>query len=137
MLNVIHQLTQLATDTEETANQFFNSHRDMVEDNRYYRFNVTHGLAQVKLEEHTEIGKIADATESYMDHGETNKKFNECVRRLLEIEHEGMKRAAPLPDSRFVKQQLLLEAPPTYAASNLVAQNSFQPEKGNMVFTRR
>ncbi|KAL2842053.1 hypothetical protein BJY01DRAFT_249287 [Aspergillus pseudoustus] len=88
ILKVLHQLTKLATETEETANQFYLSHPEMVDAERYFRFNVTHGLAEVKLEEYQQTGKIADATESYLDTGEANRKFKRCVMRLLEIEDE-------------------------------------------------
>ncbi|KAI9788273.1 MAG: hypothetical protein M1816_007039 [Peltula sp. TS41687] len=56
--------------------------RDMVNAELLFRFNVTHGVEDVGLEEYKEVDKITSATQTYLDAGETETKLNACVRRL-------------------------------------------------------
>jgi predicted acylesterase/phospholipase RssA len=147
IVNIIKGLKNIATETEQTADQFYQSHKAMVDDNRYYRFNVTHGLASIGLEEWSQVSAIADTTETYLDHGETRKKFRECVDRLLEIESEGMEYLPNPPSTRQpllleatptpMKQPLLLEASPAYSYdASIIGQRQFQPEEDTLVFSR-
>lgn len=77
------QMKRLVTQTERTADDFYRSHADMVNANLLFRFNVLHGLEDVGLEEYKEVDRIAHATQSYLDKGETRTKLTECVQRLV------------------------------------------------------
>jgi predicted acylesterase/phospholipase RssA len=86
---IIEALKQIATETEDTANDFFLDHLQMANAHRLFRFNVYHGLADVGLEEYKERAKIADATFAYLSVGETRQKLRYCVKELKEIQSQG------------------------------------------------
>jgi hypothetical protein len=48
---IINTIKEIVTKTEKTKNDFFWAHKAMVDQNRLYRFNVFHRLADVRLEE--------------------------------------------------------------------------------------
>ena len=79
---VIDRMQEIVTETEQTANDFYHDHNDMVENHLYYRFNVTNGLADIGLEEYREIRAMADATQTYLDNGEISKRFDSCANIL-------------------------------------------------------
>jgi predicted acylesterase/phospholipase RssA len=87
--DIVEAMSKILTQTERTANDFYQSHIDMVKDNLLFRFSVTHGLADVGLEEYKEVPRITDATETYLDHGETGGKLAACIKRLLGADSEG------------------------------------------------
>ena len=62
-------LEKVATETERTANAFQTRHFDLVQANRYYRFNVKHGLENVGLEEWARRDKIVAVTRHYLRTG--------------------------------------------------------------------
>ncbi|KAI9660360.1 MAG: hypothetical protein M1821_009710 [Bathelium mastoideum] len=64
---VYNTLKRTATETENTAGQFVRDHGELVRQDGYYRFNVTHGLGDVGLEEADRAGVIAAATARYGD----------------------------------------------------------------------
>ncbi|KAI9853123.1 MAG: hypothetical protein M1824_001536 [Vezdaea acicularis] len=84
---VIDRMQEIVTETEQTANDFYHDHNDMVENHLYYRFNVTNGLADIGLEEYREIRAMADATQTYLDNGEISKRFDSCA-NILAKEHQ-------------------------------------------------
>ena len=86
---VVEAMKNILTQTERTADDFHQSHRAMVDNGRLFRFNVAHGLAQIGLEEYKEVNSIADATETYLDNGETEQKMKACVKSLLGTQSEG------------------------------------------------
>ncbi|KAF2752264.1 FabD/lysophospholipase-like protein [Sporormia fimetaria CBS 119925] len=86
---VVDGLKAIATETERTADDFHHAHREMVQNDLLFRFNVYHGLSHIGLEEYKEISAIADATEVYLDHGETLKKLEACIGRLQATIAEG------------------------------------------------
>ncbi len=85
---VVEAMKNILTQTERTADDFHRSHRAMVDNGRLFRFNVAHGLAQIGLE-YKEVNSIADATETYLDNGETEQKMKACVKSLLGTQSEG------------------------------------------------
>jgi predicted acylesterase/phospholipase RssA len=85
---VIESMKEILTQTERTANDFHQSHADMVKENLLFRFNVSRGLANIGLEEYREAGAIADATQTYLENGETGEKLNACIGKLLGINPE-------------------------------------------------
>lgn len=72
---VVDAMKNILTETGRTADDFYESHLAMVNDNLLFRFNVTHGLTQIGLEEYQEVGSIADAMETYLNNGETGQKM--------------------------------------------------------------
>jgi hypothetical protein len=86
---IIESMKKILTQTERTANDFHQSHIDMAKQNLLFRFNVTHGLADIGLEEYREIGAMADATQTYMENGETGEKLNTCIGKLSGLNTEG------------------------------------------------
>lgn len=88
--DVVKSLKDIVVETEQTANDFYHAHRDMVQNDLLFRFNVYHGLADIGLEEYREISAIADGTEDYLEKGETVKKLSACIGRLRASISEGM-----------------------------------------------
>ena len=88
---IIEAMQKIVTQTERTANDFYHRQQDtMVAGNLYFRFNVTQGLVDVDLAEYQAIGKIVDATQVYLDAGETNTKLKQCITRTADLikDHE-------------------------------------------------
>lgn len=81
-------LKAIATETEKTSKMFHRSHPDMVQENRYFRFNVP-GMASIGLQEHREIPSIASASQTYLEDSETGQKLRECTAKIVESIKEG------------------------------------------------
>jgi hypothetical protein len=62
---VFETLKATATETEQTANTFARNHKRLIREHRYFRFNVTHGLEDVGLEEYDKLSTIRSATTRY------------------------------------------------------------------------
>lgn len=92
---IIDALSKIVTQTENVANDFFLDHRQMLLEDRLYRFNVQHGLADVGLEEYQERGKIATTTQSYLTNAVTRVNVDKCVSSLVRTDRE--KRAETRP----------------------------------------
>lgn len=58
--------------------------KNMVENNLLFRFNVLHGLANVKLNEWEAIGEIMAHTGTYMRSPATATIFNKCANMMKE-----------------------------------------------------
>lgn len=82
-------MKDIVTQTERTADDFYDSHSDMVKDNLLFRFNVTNGLADIGLRAHGKVSEITDATQRYLNQGETETKVTACIKRLPEAHSEG------------------------------------------------
>lgn len=87
--NIVQAMKDIVTQTERTADDFNRAHRKMVDQNRLYRFNVYHGLAEVGLEEFKEKARIADATQTYLMQGETDQRIRACVDQLTGYHVQG------------------------------------------------
>jgi predicted acylesterase/phospholipase RssA len=70
-------LKAIATETERTANEFQRGHRNLDDNNAYYRFNVEKGLEKVGLEDAKSRTEIATMTQAYMTQGETFKALRQ------------------------------------------------------------
>jgi predicted acylesterase/phospholipase RssA len=67
VLGILPTLTNLATETEKTAQQFLSDKRHLDDEGRYYRFNVDHGLEEIGLEESKKMDQIAAVTRLYVE----------------------------------------------------------------------
>ena len=77
------RLLAISTESETTARQFYNDQRyGLVQEKRYYRFNVDKGLENIGLEEAKEKTRIIRATKEYLKDGETFDKMVECSEKL-------------------------------------------------------
>lgn len=99
-------LKAIATETENTAKRFYREHQQMVNDKKYFRFNVP-GMASIGLQEHKEIPSIASASQTYLEDSETGQKLKDCATQITESLKEGTEITASGP-----ARQLLLEATP-------------------------
>lgn len=59
-------IVAIATETEQTARKFLDSHGHIGLTGRYFRFNVLKGLEDVGLQEYNEKAKIAASTKTYL-----------------------------------------------------------------------
>jgi predicted acylesterase/phospholipase RssA len=79
---IIDAMKEIVTETEKTDNDFFRAHKTMVDQNRLYRFNVFHGLADVGLEEWKEKEKIANTTQTYLERGDIQRLAGLCIEQI-------------------------------------------------------
>lgn len=75
-------LKELATETENTAATFFQEQRQLVQDNKYFRFNVTKLLETVGLEEIEKRNVVAAATSFYLSSEEISEQMQRCGENL-------------------------------------------------------
>lgn len=80
--HLVETLKKEATQTEVTSQQFQARWRDHVTKGRCFRFNVDHGLENVKLAEYQEQNLIQSATESYLRERQTIASVRSCVENL-------------------------------------------------------
>jgi predicted acylesterase/phospholipase RssA len=87
--SIVEALKSIVTQTERTAEDFYRGHGVMVAENRLFRFNVFHGLADVGLEEWREKERVANSTQTYLEKGEIIQKVKLCVGKVCEAENQG------------------------------------------------
>ena len=63
---VLQTLQAIATETENSADNFHRDHMDLARAHQYFRFNVAQGLQNVGLEDANQRGTIAAATRRYI-----------------------------------------------------------------------
>jgi predicted acylesterase/phospholipase RssA len=67
---IVQTLKTIATDTEQTHLRFLASHVDIGLAGRYFRFNVSKGMGEVRLDDHSKVPTIEVATEAYLGYPE-------------------------------------------------------------------
>ena len=83
VLDMGQRLLAISTESETTASQFYNDHRQgLVRAQRYYRFNVEKGLENIGLEEAKETARIIRATKDYLVDGEVFVKLGFCAEKM-------------------------------------------------------
>lgn len=82
LISLAERLKEIVTDSEQTNKDFRMENNDMIRNGRLYRFNVLHGLADVGLEEHQAVNKIATYTDRYLDDPDTFDMVQACVNNL-------------------------------------------------------
>lgn len=81
--DVVESISCIAVETEITANNFIRSHPELSSSpQRYFRFNTPRGLADIGLDEASEIGVIEDITDVYLREENTFNLMRQCVKRL-------------------------------------------------------
>jgi len=75
-------LVAIATETDNTAEQFRRDKFDLINDGRYYRFNVNRGLEDIGLEETKKKKEIVAATGCYLDSQEVFEQLKRCAEKL-------------------------------------------------------
>ena len=79
-------LIAIATETEKTAEKFQRDKTHLDKIGRYYRFNVTHGLEEIGLEDSKKKPGIAAATNGYVGSYDVYKKMQDCAKNVLRSE---------------------------------------------------
>lgn len=80
--NIGPMLVSLATETEKTAEQFSRDKASLGDGGRYYRFNVSHGLEEVGLEESKKVAEIGASTDRYLESQEVFKKMEQFAHHV-------------------------------------------------------
>lgn len=83
LIGIGESLKKIATETEKTAEQFARDKMMLHKDGRYYRFNVSCGLADIGLEEAKRKNEIAAATDLYIESQEVHKQLKACAMSML------------------------------------------------------
>jgi predicted acylesterase/phospholipase RssA len=84
LIKIINAMKKIVTQTERTNEDFFLAHQAMLHQNRLYRFNVCHGLADIGLNESKEKEKIANTTQIYLEKAENRSRARSCIEQLSE-----------------------------------------------------
>ena len=82
LASLAQRLKDIVTDSEQTAQDFEAENDSMMSNNRLFRFNVYHGLADVGLEEFKAVNQIAAHTNSYLNHPSVMRSVTTCVESL-------------------------------------------------------
>lgn len=83
VFGMISTLKRLVTETELSAERFRRDKIDLVEDGRYYRFNVPRGLEDVGLDDSKKRSEVIRATSRYATSQAVSAQLNACGRMLL------------------------------------------------------
>jgi predicted acylesterase/phospholipase RssA len=75
-------LKEIATETQRTAEKFASRHRGLLDQKRYFRYNVEQGLQTVGLEEYGKQSNIEAATQSYTSSQAQKFKIRDCATNL-------------------------------------------------------
>ena len=75
-------LADIVTQTERINADFDQENQAMVKAGLFFRFNVTHGLDGVGLQEHHRVDLIASATKLYLKNPENVRKLAACAGKL-------------------------------------------------------
>jgi predicted acylesterase/phospholipase RssA len=82
---VAESVVRIATETEETANDFNHTHPELNrEPRRYFRFSTPRGLGEIQLDESSEVATIEDMTAHYLRDENTYKLVQLCAKRIRE-----------------------------------------------------
>jgi len=75
-LSVAETMFMLATETEDTNNDFERAHKALVKNDRFFRFNVHVGLADIGLEDAGEQARIRAATHKYLEEMDVQRRLD-------------------------------------------------------------
>lgn len=87
LLNVAKLLSDLATETEKTANDFYRrDNGKAAKAGQYFRFNVP-SMGDIGLDEAARLHEIKLLAEAYLEGAELGEKASTCAKRLGESEY--------------------------------------------------
>lgn len=75
-------MMQYLAESERTAEMFARSNRDMTVADRYFRFNVSHGMEKIRSDEWSALENIVSATRSYSMAVATVNLIERCAEKL-------------------------------------------------------
>ena len=84
-MKLIDTLAKIVTDSEEENTQFRKRNKAMIENGRLYRFNVLHGLADVKLDEWEALEDISGHTSTYLRSPDAAREFERCATVMKDV----------------------------------------------------
>ncbi|EXA34070.1 hypothetical protein FOVG_14927 [Fusarium oxysporum f. sp. pisi HDV247] len=79
----IATLAKMATDVEKTAEASMKRWRQHLDQGRYFRFNVDHGLQTVGMKEYKKKGEIQASTYKYLNSQVQSSSVQRCVENLI------------------------------------------------------
>ena len=80
--DLFKRLQKIATDSRDTADDFYEAHRYDLGRARYFRFNVEQGLENVDLGEIQQKARIIEVTKIYLGKGRVFDELEDCTERL-------------------------------------------------------
>ena len=80
------RLLEIATDSEDKADEFYEHHRVDLGRNRYFRFNVDRGLENIDLGEAQQKGRIVEVTKKWLSNGRVFDDMEDCAKSLANRE---------------------------------------------------
>ena len=87
---IILAMRDIVTGTERAHNDFHKDNREMVQQDRFFRFNVYHGLADIGLDEAEAFGPIASRTQTYLNLAKVQEEMEVCIKKLCQPAIEGL-----------------------------------------------
>ena len=90
LFEIAKTLKNIATKTEKTTEFFHQAHSDLDDGNRYFRFNVSHGLESIGLEDAAQKNKIMTTTTRYVALESVKKQMKLCENNLSTRKCESM-----------------------------------------------
>lgn len=79
-------LVRMATKPESTERRFLARWSNEYREHRYFRFNVDHGLQDVRMTEYDKRSVIESATHDYLDHSTQKAHIRDCILNLVSKE---------------------------------------------------
>ena len=79
---LLHTLRDIATETETTARKSEHKWRKQMDTDKYFRFNVDHGLSDVGLEEYAKEGIMESVTDTHLRQRRIQIDLDNCTRAL-------------------------------------------------------
>ena len=81
--DLLNRLRKIATDSRDTAEDFYEAHRyDIGRARKYFRFNVEQGLENVDLGEAQQKARIIEVTKNYLAKGKVFDELEDCSEKL-------------------------------------------------------
>jgi hypothetical protein len=85
LLGMNRSIIKIATETESTAQNFARDHKELMEEHRYFRFTVSEGMGDIRLDDHKRMVGIQEMTESYINDPKVMQEFRTCIKQLSRI----------------------------------------------------
>ena len=85
LLGLVKGAFKMLTDAEDTAKAFAASSvgRELTRSNRYFRFNVPHGMEDLQMDEWKATDRMAALTTEYLSHADNGDADSRCADALL------------------------------------------------------